>query len=203
MKKLTLPLQVGKKYVTRDGRVATVTGIDVPSSLASLDIDESVWADSGLDGPSREWDVVADCIEPAAEAPKSHVHAALMMEYAKDAMETAAPWLRWEAKTSCGEWVPKNYHPEWNQDVSYRRKPEPAKTILINGFEVPEPLRAAPQVGERFFVPDIFSDRHAYLARWSGSDMDLKCLRRGVAHVTKEAAALHAEALISFTQVTP
>ena len=35
---------------------------------------------------------------------KAHKHAALMMQYAQDAMETENPWERWQFKDDRGYW---------------------------------------------------------------------------------------------------
>ena len=65
----------------------------------------------------------------------THIHAAAMAEYAKDALETNKPWERWEFCHMRGEYQSLHSHPEWVEDNEYRRKPQ---VILINGHEVPE-----------------------------------------------------------------
>lgn len=40
-----------------------------------------------------------------------HVHAELMMEYAKDAMKTEEPWLLWEFMDCSGKWHKCASHP--------------------------------------------------------------------------------------------
>lgn len=52
-----------------------------------------------------------------------HKHAALMVEYAKDAAKTDKPWLLWEYKCS-GKFYPLTAHPSWSTTNEYRRKPE-------------------------------------------------------------------------------
>ena len=62
-----------------------------------------------------------------------HRHAELMMEYAKDAMETNKPWERWEVwtgKTQRRPWTPLSDHPIWLEEAAYRRKP---KRIVVSG----------------------------------------------------------------------
>ena len=65
-----------------------------------------------------------------------HIHAAAMAEYAKDAIETDMPWERWEFSCGNQEYETLSSHPTWHEKNKYRRK---AKTILINGHDVPEP----------------------------------------------------------------
>ena len=48
----------------------------------------------------------------------AHVHAALMLQYAKDAMETDKPWERWEVKVAADVqpnvmFQGMSFHPEW------------------------------------------------------------------------------------------
>ena len=80
-------------------------------------------------------------------------HADLILEYAKDCQieGNVEPWKGWEEQappdTSGSLWAcyyrcPS--HPQWISGYKYRRKP---RTITINGFEVPEPLREAPEEG--------------------------------------------------------
>ena len=77
-----------------------------------------------------------------------------------------------------------------------RRKP---RTININGFLVPEPLRDGLEIGGVYFLADcICNEIEEY--RWSGSDIALLWLPSGLLHSTKEAAELHAKALLSFTR---
>lgn len=125
----------------------------------------------------------------------AHPHAALMAEYAKDAAETDKPWERWEASIA-GEWHPLACHPEWLHEVRYRRKP---RTIRIGQFDVPEPMREAPKAGAFYFTALVdlkgFSDRYI----WRDDSDDFRYLTRGLCHATREAAELHARALISLT----
>lgn len=67
-----------------------------------------------------------------------HIHAELMVEYAKDAMKTDRPWERWEY-CSCStnqEWESCVSNPSWSSNVSYRKKPE---KIIVNGYELCPP----------------------------------------------------------------
>lgn len=124
----------------------------------------------------------------------AHPHAALMAEYAKDAAETDKPWERWEGSIA-GEWYPLACHPEWRHGVQYRRKP---RTIRIGKFDVPEPMRVAPNPGDVYWVADPATE-NVYLQRWDDDVTDNRRFSRGLCHATREAAELHARALISLT----
>lgn len=78
------------------------------------------------------------------------------------------------------------------------------KVININGIEVPEPMREMPPEGTSVYWPGFgpdSGDTHTESA-------DVGCypamlpylLRKGLLHLTEEAAAIHAKALLSFTR---
>lgn len=127
--------------------------------------------------------------------PKGHPHAALMAEYAKDAAETDTPWERWEFSRGDEEWLRPIKHPEWLAAFQYRRKPEPPKTITVNGFEVPAPVAGPPAESELVWLavpsnPD-FASRVRYVSEW-----DFNKFERGLLHTTREAAVAHAKAML-------
>lgn len=79
----------------------------------------------------------------------------------------------------------------------YRVKP---RTITINGREVPEPLRAIPEIGVMYWIPRLAVSEGAVGPwQWSGDKADKTALSRGLVHLTEEGARAHAEALLSFT----
>lgn len=127
-----------------------------------------------------------------------HRHAELMMEYARDAMETDKPWERWEFKFEGDEWKDLVDHAIWRIDCEYRRKP---KTININGHEVPEPVREPLKMQEIYYAAYLFSRDEPVSTIWSGASFDTYCLENGLVHVSKEAAIKHTEALLSFTRI--
>lgn len=137
--------------------------------------------------------------EPKAKIkprPKGHPHAALMAEYAKDAAETDKPWERWEASVGPNQpWTACVGHPGWAEFYSFRRKPEPPKTITVNGFEVPAPITEPPAESTLvwFAAPTIpdFAAKVRYLLEW-----DIHKFERGLLHTTKEAAVAHAKAML-------
>ena len=127
-----------------------------------------------------------------------HIHAELMMAYAKDAMETDEPWLRWEFYHRIEKcWKQFKFdHPAWHLEDQYRRK---AKTIKINGIKVPEPMREAPEVGQGYHVVNLLNIERTDSFVWEGFDCEQGWLDSGLCHSTKDAAYDHASALLSFT----
>lgn len=87
-------------------------------------------------------------------------------------------------------WIP---HP--NRDVTIKQR-----TININGFEVPAPLHTKPEDGTTYFKPSIKNAHVPVPFRWYGLKSDDDNLSAGLVHLTKEAAILHATALLSFTK---
>ena len=81
------------------------------------------------------------------------------------------------------------------------RKP---RTININGIEVHEPLREAPEIGAKICraAPEIRSG--VQKMTWQGVDYQWQWLRSNLLHLDDErcAAELHARALLSFTEVS-
>lgn len=75
----------------------------------------------------------------------------------------------------------------------YRIKP---KMILVNGFEVSEPMREAVDYGKSVFV-SAPSESSLYSQKtWQDTGYHYKLLHRGLCHSTKEAAIAHAKAML-------
>jgi hypothetical protein len=73
------------------------------------------------------------------------------------------------------------------------------KTININGYEVPEPIRVRPRKGELYYIPYL-TDSKVQAFKFAESITTSRWLKEGLLHKTKEAAELHLEALLSFTK---
>lgn len=133
----------------------------------------------------------------------AHIHAANMLLYAQDAAETDRPWVRWEW-CRCGnkEWTAFVHdHPNWDPGYEYRRK---LRTLSIGDREVPEPLRVAPAEQTQIYVVDISSGTNLMVFPFSRDcGSHLTWLARGLLHLTREAAAAHAQALIALSEVKP
>lgn len=130
-------------------------------------------------------------------ANKSHPHAESMLLYAQDATETDKPWERWECKDAVEGWYSLTDHPVWGLYISYRRKPQ---TILVNGIEVPEPVKQELLEHQTYYVVDITFPNLIQQQYWINDHLDVRFLERGLIHLTEENARKHAEALLSFTR---
>jgi len=73
------------------------------------------------------------------------------------------------------------------------------KTVLINGVEVPEPLRTIPEYHETIFRVSIDCKELISEGSWENFDWQLRELGKGLVHSTKEAAIAHADALLKPT----
>ena len=80
--------------------------------------------------------------------------------------------------------------------LDWRVKP---KTININGYEVPEPMRVSPKKDELYYIPYL-TDSKVQAFKFAESITTSRWLEEGLLHKTKEAAELHLEALLSFTK---
>ena len=80
----------------------------------------------------------------------------------------------------------------------YRVKP---KTININGYEVPEPVRTKPNKGTHYYyyLSDLTSCAFCKRIYWNDDPNDNYYLESGLVHLNEEAAIQHAKALLSFT----
>ena len=76
----------------------------------------------------------------------------------------------------------------------YRIKPA---TILINGIEVPEPVREPLNNGDKYSL--VVLGRAVDDIEWASDGWDMENLRDGLIHLTKESAEIHRKALLSFT----
>lgn len=112
-------------------------------------------------------------------------------------METDRPWERWECSNGGHDWESFEFnHPAWSLDFQYRRKPA---TITINGIEVPEPMREAPDMGSLYWLVTNLSDDPVELP-WLDDMDDRKWLAAGLIHATQEAAEANRQALLSLTR---
>ena len=127
----------------------------------------------------------------------AHIHAALMLQYAQDAATTDKPWEMWEYSNNRNEWSNIFDHPAWSEEKYYRRKP---RTIRIGEIDIPEPVREQLQNGEEYFVPAIECFcKYTHNFSWDNDSTDKRLLKKGMVHLTNEAALAHAKALIALT----
>lgn len=131
-----------------------------------------------------------------------HIHAVLMAQYAEDAKTHIEPWKLWQIKDHSGVWVGCDYHPSWQTDLEYRRKP---KTRIIHGIEITD-FEFKPKVGEAFYaanvgLPEFFE--HAQRAS-EHCTFTQRMIERGLIYPRTEegrqAAILHAKAMLGIAQ---
>ena len=109
-----------------------------------------------------------------------------------------------DAKSTPNRWIPISGQAALNQvayntHLKFRVKP---KTIRIGDYDVPEPMRVAPGDSEIFYMPAILSGSLYTARRWGDFQDQQAQLAAGLCHSTREAAELHAKALISLTSPT-
>jgi hypothetical protein len=73
------------------------------------------------------------------------------------------------------------------------------RTININGYKVPEPIRIRPRKDELCYIPYL-SDSKVQEFNFADSITSSRWFNQGLLHKTREAAELHLEALLSFTK---
>ena len=168
------------------GSIGTIIAVDVANGVYYVKFAnaESVWK----------------CFAKVESTTKKHPHAELLMEYAKDAMETDKPWERWEwyCEDEFGErWITlTEYNSSFFPRRIYRRKP---KTIRIGNYDVPEPIREVPTIDTWVWYVNLASDNGITKSKYDGKNTVLnRAIEKRIAHLMMEAALLHVEALLSF-----
>ena len=122
----------------------------------------------------------------------AHKHAALMLQYAQDAMETDKPWERWELRPRGSEqWHACSGRISFNERCEYRRKP---KTLTYT-VTIPEPLREAPELLGRYWLAQL-SGGYCTQMYWHGREWELLRLKSGLCFATKEDAIAAAKAMM-------
>jgi hypothetical protein len=129
---------------------------------------------------------------------KEHPHAWALREIAdgapiSDYEVQHTKWIegegdRWDNALNWNSWI--SLDPE-NWQV--RRK---QKTITVNGFEVPEPVRKALKKGVGYWIAFPSIPELAWDFQWDGDIYDRHRLNHGLIHLTKEAAIAHAKAML-------
>ena len=87
--------------------------------------------------------------------------------------------------------------PKWSKYCAYRAKPAPAPTILVNGIEVPEPVREVLKYGQRYWFVSVTATNLCSDDIWNGAYSDTIVLHRGLIHLTAAAAVAHAKAMLA------
>ena len=86
--------------------------------------------------------------------------------------------------------------PVWHSGTVYRAKPAPKPTIIVNGIEVPEPVREGLETNAEYWLADP-TLMPSYKRRWDGFPVEIKWLNSGLIHQSKDAADAHAKAMLA------
>ena len=100
----------------------------------------------------------------------------------------------------------KPYAVSFNKKCGYEYLtwiPPKTKTIMINGYKVPEPERVAPPRLTIYYLPTAVNDHGYTVNNWLNHEEDFKALENGVVHLIPENAATHGKSIYSFTRVQP
>ena len=124
----------------------------------------------------------------------AHKHAALMLQYAQDALETDKPWTRWQVLRldAGGQWVDCFISIGWDVEAEYRRKPR----TLTYTVTIPEPMREAPQLDTEYYLVSLFEPRYFEVAYWGDCHGERMLLKRGLCFKTEEDAIAAAKAML-------
>jgi hypothetical protein len=87
--------------------------------------------------------------------------------------------------------------PVWDPDGIYRAKPAPAPTIIVNGIEVPEPVREELEVGRKYWLATTSGPELSIELIWRDHPFHRTRLNRGLIHLTEAAAVEHTKAMIA------
>lgn len=101
--------------------------------------------------------------------------------------------VRGRGINSISNWCIFTQEPSWIDNWVYEIVP---RTIRIGGIDVPEPVREALKVGTEYFIADISGSDLYGRTTWRDDIIDVRWLKAGLVHLTREAAIEHAKALI-------
>lgn len=193
-KKLFIAVPEG---VDREPYVAYLEGMGY-ECCSSID---PTWAHNYLvalvgtsDGHVRWSSSVQLCVdsgyEEACLPPEKHPHYENIVKWAGDPSQKV--WVK-----GVGKWVELDSYLKWEVAVEHFVGEHPPKPqIKVGEVWVNEPEHEPLQAGQNYYVPRMCSVLPVSRMSWSGSDIALSCLKRGLVHLTEEAAIEHAKALI-------
>lgn len=75
------------------------------------------------------------------------------------------------------------------------------KTISVDVSDFPEPKRVALELGTDYYIPNLFSESMFDYLVWGGDEYDERSLERGLVHLTKSAAILHAKSCLCLSDL--
>ena len=90
-----------------------------------------------------------------------------------------------------------------NSELIVTRKTPTHKTHQVNGFEVPAPETELLKIGQEYWLPCFSAkDWAGEPYEWDGGSVDQGVLKRGLVHLTKEAAIANAKAMVGIDPAT-
>jgi len=92
-----------------------------------------------------------------------------------------------------GDWLEAKEGWGFRPDCEYRVR---HNMIKVNGFDIPTPETDEPELNTFCYIPDLISTEKVQLRVWSRSHSDLSALHRGLLHMRKHDAVMHANALL-------
>lgn len=126
-----------------------------------------------------------------------HIHHDMIVAWAKN------PKLefQWKDKRN-GQWHTERY-PNFIEEYEWRFKPEEPKFLTITGADgksrsYPEPCKVKLDRHQGYFLSSVSRSSTEYFdeASWFNDVCDNAWLEKGLVHLTKEAAELHAKAML-------
>lgn len=103
-----------------------------------------------------------------------------------------------QVTNAMGGWAKADQEVQLPKTCEYRLKPI---TILVNGIEVPEPVRDI-ILGKWYWFISLDNWDVVYKRQWLSLRSDYAALENGMVHLTEENARKHASAIISVSKVT-
>lgn len=117
-------------------------------------------------------------------------------EFCKDVYPVAQAAINGEPVewfcTHANVWRPKS-DTYFHLGTKYRIKP---RTIKVNGFDVPEPMRTKPENDTDYYIPYPIASRMCTEVTWASDSNDERWLLLGICHATADAAVAHAKAML-------
>ncbi len=118
-----------------------------------------------------------------------HVHHDMIVEWAADPSRVVQ-----SRRLDHHEWA-VDPDPQWFPQWQYRFKPAEPKYIVVNGVNVPEPVRGELEDGQEFWLADVGDPARRF--RWyASSEQTVRWLSLGLIHLTREAAQAHIDAML-------
>lgn len=118
-----------------------------------------------------------------------HVHHDMIVEWAKDTSRVVE--VRGKGTD---EWL-ISQDPVWRDYLLYRFKPAEPKYIVVNGIQVPEPVREPLEDGQEYWLAETNKGKSSG-CHWNDNVYHTRWLSLGLIHLTREAAQTHIDAML-------